>query len=87
MKEIPARRWLSVLLGGVVCLAAWQVWLTMRLLEQDRNLDLQRSRERLGAIADLAVAQLAGGLAEWDLGLRELNTLPMSASQQARLPN
>jgi hypothetical protein len=75
-----------VLLGGVVCLAGWQVWLTVRLLEQDRNIELQRSRGPLGAIMDLAVAQLAGELAGWDLGLRELNALPMSASLQARLP-
>jgi signal transduction histidine kinase len=75
-----------VLLGAVVCLAGWQVWLTVRLLEQDSNLELQRSRERLGAIADLAVAQLAGELADWDLSLRELNALPMSASLQARFP-
>lgn len=69
-----------------MCLAGWQVWLTVRLLEQDRNLELQRSRERLASIADLAVAQLAGELADWDIGLRELNALPLSSSLQARFP-
>ncbi len=69
-----------------MCLAGWQVWLTVRLLEQDRNLELQRSRERLASIADLAVAQLAGELADWDIGLRELNALPISSFLQARFP-
>ena len=64
LKEISARRWLSVLLAGVVCLAAWQVWLTVRLLEQDQNLESQRSHDRLGEIADLALAQLAGSLGD-----------------------
>jgi hypothetical protein len=52
-----------------VCLALWQVWLTVRLMEQDRNLELQRSRERLGQIADLALAQLSRSLADWENGL------------------
>ena len=86
LREIPARRWLSVLLAGVVCLAVWQVWLTVRLLEQDQNLESQRARDRLGQIADLALAQLTGSLGDWDLGLHELNSLPPSPSMQARFP-
>ena len=87
LREISARRWLSVLLAGVVCLAGWQVWLTVRLLEQDQNLETQRSHDRLGEIADLAMAQLTGSLGDWDLGLHELNSLPPSPSMQARFPN
>jgi two-component system, OmpR family, phosphate regulon sensor histidine kinase PhoR len=75
-----------VLLAGVVCLAGWQVWLTVRLLQQDENLAIQRSRERLGQIADLAVAGLAISSRDWDLGLNELNALPPSPAQLARLP-
>jgi signal transduction histidine kinase len=86
LKTIPTRRWLSVLLAGVVCLAGWQVWLTVRLLEQDRNLELQRSRERLGEIADFAVARLADTSRDWDLGLHELNALPPSPALLARFP-
>ena len=55
-------------------------------MEQDRNLELQRSRERLEQIADLATAQLARNLGDWDFGLRELNSLPPSPSLAARLP-
>lgn len=73
-------------LAGVVCLAFWQVWLTWRLMEQDRNLELQRSRERLGQIADLSVVQLARSLEDWEFGLRELDSLPPSSSLLAKLP-
>ncbi len=86
LRAIPARQWLTVLLGGVVCLALWQVWLTVRLLEQDQRLELQRSRERLGEIADLALAQLSRSLGDWELGLHELNTFPPSAAIRARFP-
>ena len=55
-------------------------------MEQDGNLELQRSRERLGQIADLAVAQLAASLDDWNLSLHELNSLPPSHALQARLP-
>jgi signal transduction histidine kinase len=75
-----------VLLAGVVSLAVWQVWLTVRLLEQDQSLESQRSHDRLGEIADLALAQLTGSLGDWDLGLHELNTLPPPPSIQARFP-
>lgn len=80
-------RWsLPLFLAIVVCLAIWQMWLTWRLMEQDRNLAMQRSRERLEQIADLAVAQIAGMLGEWDLRLRELDALPPPAAVQPRLP-
>lgn len=75
-----------MLLAGVVCLAGWQVWLTVRLLQQDENLAIQRSRERLGQIADLAVARLAISSRDWDLGLNELTALPPSGAQLARFP-
>jgi len=75
-----------VLLAGVVCLAAWQVWLTVRLLEQDQNLESQRSHDRLGEIADLALAQLTGSLGDWDLGLHDLNSLPPLPSMQSHFP-
>jgi signal transduction histidine kinase len=85
-RNLPARRWLLVLLIGVVCLAGWQVWLTVRLLDQDRNLEQQNARERLGEVADLTVAQLSGSLGDWGLGLHELNALPPSSSLAARIP-
>lgn len=55
-------------------------------MEQDRNLEVQHSRERLGQIADLSVAQLAGTLDDWDIGLRDLNPLHPLASFGARWP-
>jgi hypothetical protein len=50
---LSSRRSLLFILAGVVCLAIWQIWLTLRLTEQERNPELQRSRERLEQIADL----------------------------------
>ena len=52
------RRILPLFLAIVVCLAFWKVWLTWRLMEQDRSLAARRSRERLEQIADLGMAQL-----------------------------
>jgi len=86
LRALSARRSLSLLLAGVVCLAFWQVWLTWRLMEQDRNLELQRSRERLEQVADLAVAQLARSLGDWDLALRELKSFPPSSFLLTELP-
>lgn len=86
LKEIPARRWLSVLLTGVLCLGGWQIWLTLRLLEQDEHLELQRSRERLDQVADLALAQLKGSLEDHELGLHQINTLPPAAALLSHLP-
>jgi hypothetical protein len=40
LKVLSARRSLSLFLAGVVCLAIWQIWLTWRLMEQDRTLEL-----------------------------------------------
>jgi hypothetical protein len=62
---LSARRSLSLFLAGVVGLACWQVWLTWRLMEQDRNLELERSRERLEQTADLAIAELARSLGDF----------------------
>jgi hypothetical protein len=75
-----------VLLGGVLCLAGWQVWLTLRLLDQDQHLEVQRSHERLDQIADLALAQLTGSLEDWELGLHEMNNLPPVPTLEARFP-
>lgn len=86
LSPLAVRRSLPLFLAVVACLAIWQVWLTWRLMEQDRNLAAQRSRERLGQFADLAVAQLGGQLGDWDLNLRELNALPPSASLKAKFP-
>ena len=65
IRLLSARRSLPLFLAIVVCLAIWQVWLTWRLMEQDRNLSAQHARERLEQIADLAVAQLGGQLGDW----------------------
>jgi signal transduction histidine kinase len=86
IRLLSVRRSLPLFLAIVVCLAIWQVWLTWRLMEQDRNLAAQHARERLEQIADLAVAQLSSTLGEWDLGLRELDTLPPPAALKAKLP-
>lgn len=75
-----------MLLAGVLCLAGWQVWLTLRLLEQDKRLELQHSHERLDQIADLGLAQLTGSLADWELGLHELKTLPPTPVLRDRFP-
>jgi len=80
------RRSLPVFLAVVVGLAIWHVGLTWRLLEQDRNLAAQRSRERLEQIADLALAQLTGMLATWELSLREMEALPPTAAVKAKIP-
>jgi hypothetical protein len=87
IKLLSERRSLQLFLAIVVCLAMWQVWLTWRLMEQDRNLAAQRSRERLEQIADLAVAQLSSVLGDWDLGLRELDALPPRALKAKLPPN
>ncbi len=70
------RRSLPLFLGVVACLVVWQVWLTWRLMQQDRNLGSQRSHERLQQVADLAVTRLAGTLDNWDLSLRGMDRLP-----------
>ncbi len=72
IRLLSVRRSLSLFLAIVVCLAIWQVWLTWRLMEQDRNLAAQHSHECLEQIADLAVAQLSSTLGKWDLSVREL---------------
>ena len=59
LTRFQARQWLTVPLGCIVCLASRQVWLTVRLMAQNRNLDLRRPKKRLEQIADLALAQLS----------------------------
>jgi signal transduction histidine kinase len=86
IKSLPVRWSLPLFLALVVCLAIWQVWLTWRLMGQDRNLAAQQSRYRLEQIADLALAQLASKLGEWELSLRELESLPPASTLQANLP-
>jgi len=86
LSPLAVRRSLPLFLAIVICLAIWQVWLTWRLMEQDHNLAVQRSHERLEQIADLAVAQLGGQLGDWDLNLRELNALPPPAALRAKFP-
>jgi hypothetical protein len=86
IKSLPVRWSLPLFLALVVCLAIWQVWLTWRLMGQDRNLAAQQSRYRLEQIADLALAQLASKLGEWELSRRELESLPPASTLQANLP-
>src|SRR5215469_18568859 len=76
LRVLSARRSLSLFLAVVACLAVWQVWLTWQLMEQDRNLELQRSRQRLEQTADLALSRLERRIGDWDLALRELKSLP-----------
>lgn len=83
---LSVRRSLPLFLAVVVCLCGWQVWLTYRVMEQDRMLAVQRSRERLDQTADLAISQLTGHLADWDLLLREADKLPLASNKMARLP-
>jgi len=83
---LSVRRSLPLFLAVVVCLAVWQVTLTWRLMDQDQNLAAEESRERLEQIADLAVSQLAGALADWELRLRELEALPPPPEFGAKLP-
>ena len=68
-----------------MCLAFWQVLLTWRLMEQDRNLAIQQSREHLEQVADLAVSQIARALGEWELSLRQLEKLPPASHMAANL--
>jgi hypothetical protein len=74
------------LLVIVVCLAAWQGWLTWRLTEQEHRLAEQRARERLEQRADLAVAQLSIIVSGWDLALREMGSVPSAAALPSRRP-
>jgi hypothetical protein len=83
---LSLRRSLPLFLAIVIGLAIWQTRLTWLLMEQDRNLAAQRSRERLEQVADLAVAQLASTLGDWELSVRELDTLPPPAALKAKLP-
>jgi signal transduction histidine kinase len=75
-----------VFLAAVVCLAVWQIWLTWRVMEQDRNLAAGRARDRLEQIADLALAHLRATLADWDLSLHETEALPPTDALKSRLP-
>ncbi len=86
LRLLSVRRGLPLFLAVVVCLAIWQVWLTWRSMEQDRNLAAQRSRDRLEQAADLAIAEITNALGEWDLRLREMDSLPPPAAWSAKLP-
>jgi signal transduction histidine kinase/cytochrome c-type biogenesis protein CcmH/NrfG len=85
IKLLSVRRSLPLFLAIVVGLAIWQVRLTWRLIQQDRDLAVQQSRERLEQIADLAVAQLGSTLGDWELSLRELDKLPPSPEMNNKL--
>jgi signal transduction histidine kinase len=82
LRTVSARRSLSFFLAGVVCLAIWQIWLTWRLMEQDRRLELQR----LEQVADLAVDQFERTLEDWKLALNEVDALPPSRALRSRFP-
>jgi hypothetical protein len=84
---LSARRSLSLFLAAVICLAFRQVWLTWHLMEQDRGLERQRSREHLAQTADLAVAEVARNLGNWQLILRGVESLPPPPSVLARVPS
>jgi signal transduction histidine kinase len=83
---LSARRSLSLFLAVVACLVIWQVWLTWQLMEQDRNLEVQRARQRLEQTADLAISQLGRKIGDWDLTLRELRSLPPSTGPLSKVP-
>ncbi len=83
---LSARRSLSLFLAAVICLAFWQVWLTWRLMEQDRGLERQRAREHLAQTADLAVAEVSRNLGNWQLSLRGIESLPPPSPVRARVP-
>ncbi len=86
IKLLSVRRSLPLFLAVVVCLAIWQVLLTWRMMQQDRNLAIQQSREHLEQVADLAMSQLASAMAEWELRLREIETLPPLDAVKRQLP-
>jgi hypothetical protein len=77
IRSLPARRSLPLFLALVACLAFWQVWLTWRSMEQERNLTRRQARDCVNQGADLAVAQPASRLARWDFSLCELDRLPL----------
>src|SRR5437764_242721 len=86
LRSLWVRHGLPLFLGVVVCLAFWQVRLTWQVREQDRHLEVQRSRERLDQVAALAIAQLSTTLADWELTVRGLSNLPFLSEQKAKLP-
>ncbi|MGA2586305.1 MAG: hypothetical protein ABSF88_04675 [Candidatus Aminicenantales bacterium] len=67
----PPRNVLVLFMAVSVVSVSALVWLSWRLLEQDRALESQRIQERLERVADLIVTSL-------DLGLSEIeNRLPV----------
>jgi signal transduction histidine kinase len=83
---VIVRRSLPLFVAIVASLAISQVWLTWRIAEQDQRLAAQRAKERLDQTADLALDQLAGKLASWELSLREWKDLPPPGEAKLKTP-
>ena len=84
IRLLSVRRSLPLFLAIVVCLAIWQVWLTWRLMEQDRNLAAQQSLQRLEQIAGLAAFQLAGRTRRMGPRPARIGRPPASSRRQAQ---
>ncbi len=61
----PPRYLLAIFLGVMVLPAAALAWLGWRFIEQDRALEIQRSREYLEQTADLVAGSLERRLNAW----------------------
>src|SRR5512137_547152 len=67
----------------MLTLAAALYWLSWRLLQQDRALEGQRTRERLEHSVDLACATLRQSMSETEARLAELTALPEARLDEA----
>ena len=72
----PPRQLLTIFLAMMLASASALTWLGWRILEQDRMVEAQRSRERLEHAADRAAAALERALAEIEDRLTEWATRP-----------
>jgi len=63
-KSRPPRNFLVLFIAGSAVSVSALVWLSWRLLRQDRALENQRIQERLERAADLIVTSLDLGLSE-----------------------